>query len=141
MMALMKYDPFRDIDRFFDDMAGFSPASNMGWDLAVDVYDDGNSIVAEMNLPGVDPQHVDVSVEDSHLRISGTREDKTENNQENYYTREIRRGSFERMVRLPEPVQVEQADAEFDNGVLRVTLPRAQQAGGQKIQIRDKSEA
>lgn len=137
-MALMKWDPFRDIDRFFEDFSSLPQAQNLGWDLAVDVYEEGNNVVAEMNLPGIDPQNVDVSVEDTYLRISGSREEKSEDEQTEYYTREIRRGSFERMVRLPQSVKAGEAEAEYKGGVLRVTIPKAQEEKSNSIDIKVK---
>lgn len=136
-MAIIKWEPFSDIDRFFEDFAipPMSSMSKMGFDLAVDVYDDKENIIAEMNLPGIDPAKVNVSVEDNHLRITGAREEEKEEKKKNYYSKEIRRGSFERTVRLPERVEKDKVKAMYENGVLKVTLPKAKPMDATKIEI------
>jgi HSP20 family protein len=136
-MAIVKWESFGDMDRFFEDFA-FPPMpsmSKMGFDLAVDVYDDKENIIAEMNLPGIDPAKVNVSVEDNHLRITGAREEEKEEKKKNYYSKEIRRGSFERTVRLPERVEKEKVKAAYENGVLKVTLPKSHTSESAKIEI------
>jgi len=106
-MSLVKWEPFNDFDRFFREIAPASAfgASSMGWDLAADVYEDGNMLITEMNLPGLDGNTIDVEVEDNHLRISGKREEVQEKKEKNHYTKEIRRGSFERVIALPSLVE------------------------------------
>ena len=74
-MSLIKWEPFDDFDRMFRDLS-LSPALKMSnFDLACDVYEDGNNLVAEMNLPGLDGKNIDVEIEDNHLRVSGRREE------------------------------------------------------------------
>lgn len=123
-MALIKWEPFGEIDRFFEDLPS-AVFPKMGWDLAVDIYEKDGNLMAEMNLPGVNPDKIDVSVEGNHLRISGSREESKEEKQKQYYSKEIRRGSFERLVRLPAEVQKDQVKAEYKNGELLVMMPKA----------------
>ncbi len=71
-MSLIKWEPFGDIDRFFEEGFPSFSITNIGRDLAVDVYEDGNKLVAEMNVPGIDPEHIDIHVEDN--RVNGQEE-------------------------------------------------------------------
>lgn len=133
-MAIIRWEPFRDLERMFD--ADMRPLSRLGWDLAVDVYEKDNNIIAEMHLPGIDPNKLNVSVERDHLRISGSREESQENKQRNYYSREISRGSFERFVQLPSEVDSNKTEAGYKNGVLTITMPKLQQQASGKVQVK-----
>ncbi len=130
-MSLIRFEPFKDIERLFENLPGFAP--NVGWDLAVDLYEKEGNLVAEMHIPGIDPEKLDVTIEDGHLRISGTREESKETKEKTYYAREIRRGTFERTIRLPVNVKEGEAKAEYKDGVLRIILPKDQ---GKKINIK-----
>ncbi len=134
-MQLIKWEPFGEIDRFFEDLPALP---KLGWDLAVDVYEKDSNIIAEMNLPGIDPNNIDVSVEDDHLRISGSREESKEEKKKHYFSKEIRRGSFERIVRLPSAVQKNKVSAEYKNGELRITLPKAAETKTSKVNVQVK---
>jgi HSP20 family protein len=136
-MALIRWEPFRDIDPFFDEDF-FSPLkslSKIGWDLASDVYEKNGNFVVEMNLPGIDPEKLDISVKDNYLRVSGSREEEKEQKGKNYYSKEIKRGSFERTVRLPGAVKKDAAEAGYHDGVLQVTIPKEE---AQKSEIKVK---
>lgn len=132
-MSLIKWEPFTDIDNFFESFP--SSISKLGGDLAVDVYEKDNNIIAEMNLPGINPDDINVSVEDNYLRVSGSREESKEDKKKNYYSKEIKRGSFERVVRLPSKVEEDKVSAEFKNGELLVTLPKAKELSLKKVKI------
>ncbi len=134
----MRWDPFRDMERFWEEEWPRLPVPKIGWDMAVDVYEENNNVVAEMNIPGIDPENIEVSIEDNHLRISGEREEKQEKQEKQYHSKEIRRGSFERIVRLPAEVKTSEVDAEYKDGVLKVTMPKKEPEKGEKkrIQIR-----
>jgi len=132
-MAIVKWEPFGDIDRFFDDF--HAPAfGNMG-DMAVDLYEDGNNIIAEMSLPGIDGEKVDVTVEGNYLRIAGAREEESETKEKHFYSKEIRRGSFERAVRLPEPIKDGEVSAEYQDGVLKVIMPKLGEEEKPKVKV------
>lgn len=137
-MAIIKWEPFGGIDRFFED---FSVPSfkELGTDLAVDVYEEGDNIIAKMNVPGVDPDKINVSVEDNMLRVSGSHEEEKEEKKKHYYHKEIKKGSFERVVSLPQAVQKDKVSAEYEKGVIKVTLPKTN--GGEssrKIEVQVK---
>lgn len=134
-MALIKWEPFRDIDSFFSE---FPKVSSFGWDLAVDVYEKDNNVMATLSLPGMDPEKINLEVENNHLRISGSREEEKEEKNKHYYSKEIRRGSFERLVPLPCPVKKDKVTAEYKNGELKVTMPKMEmdKSGRVKIQVK-----
>ena len=138
-MAIIRWEPLRDIDRFFedDDLWNFpkSRMTHQSWDLSVDVYEDGNSVVAEMNLPGIDPDKLDIGVEDGYLRVAGSREEDKETKKRGYYSKQIMRGSFERTVRLPYEVESHKANAAYDKGVLRISIPKKKASKGKKIKV------
>lgn len=133
-MAIVKWEPFGEFDRFFDDFAP-SAFTKMSGDMAVDLYEDADAIIAEMSLPGADPEKVDVTVEGQYLRIVGTREEEKENKTKQFYSKEIRRGSFERAIRLPEPVDDSRVTAEYENGVLKVNMPKLGDARKDKVKV------
>ena len=139
-MSLIKWEPFDEFDRLFRDFSSLPAlrSQQQGFDLAVDVYEDGGNLVAEMNLPGVDADNIDVEVEDNYLRIAGRREEVQEKKEKSHYAREIRRGSFERMVALPYAVEREKVEAEYADGVLKVTMPKKAGDSGGKVKVQVK---
>ncbi len=138
-MSLIKWEPFDEFDRLLRDHPLMSTRnSQVGFDMAVDVYEDGNDIVAEMNVPGLKGEDIDVEVEDSYLRISGRREEVQEKKEKNHYVKEIRRGSFERVVQLPDMVEQEKVEAEYKNGVLKIRMPKHEKAPDKKVKVQVK---
>ena len=135
-MALIRWEPFRNFERMFEDEWPMMPALKVGWDLAVDLYEEGNALVAKMQLPGVDPKKIDVLVEDQYLKVMGAREEETEEKKKNYYSKEIRRGSFERMVNHPKPVVADKVVADYSDGVLKVTMPKKAESLGVKVKVK-----
>ena len=137
-MAIIKWDDFNRLDNFFDDTFPFS--SKVGWDLAIDVYDEGENLIAEVNLPGLKQEDIDVTVEDGYLRIAGSREEEKEDKDEkkHYYSKEIRRGSFERIIRLTDNIERENVTATYKNGVLKVTMPKKEKKdnGSVKVEVK-----
>lgn len=136
-MSLIKWEPFDEFDRLLRDVHPLMSARNtqVGFDMAVDLYDDGNSVVAEMNVPGLKAEDIDVEVEDNYLRISGRREEVQEKKEKNHYAKEIRRGSFERVVQLPDAVEQDNVTAEYKDGVLKVTMPKKEKAPDKKVKV------
>jgi len=139
-MQIIKWEPFREIDRFFDDRSPFSfpQFPRLGLDLAADVFEEKGNVVAKMNLPGVKPEELDISLEDSALTVSGRREEEKETDKKDYYSKEIRRGSFSRTVTLPKTVDGAKAEAKYDNGVLTVTMPAIAGAKEKAVKIQVK---
>lgn len=137
-MRIVKWSPMmpqmmpRDFDNMFADFGGdISPA--------VDVYEKDNNVVVEAPLPGINPDKVQVAVENDVLSIEGSVEKSTEVDEKNYYRKEVRSGSFHRAVALPSSVDGDKAVADYKNGVLTVTIPKAAQAVKKTIKITNKN--
>ncbi len=146
--ALTRWDPAADfaamrnlMDRVFE--TGFPrlvPFRNGGEDLGpanlnLDVIETGDSFVIKAAIPGVDPKDVEITVEDDILTIKGEFEHKEEANEENYLRREIRYGAFQRQLRLPPTVDADHAQATFEHGMLRLSLPKKPEARARSIKI------
>ncbi len=124
-MQIIKWEPFKEIDRFFDDRF-LQPSTSfpkLGFDLAVDIFEENGNIVAKMSLPGIKPEELDISIEEDMLTISGKREEEKETEKKDYYSKEIKRGSFSRTVSLPKSVDAVKTEAKYENGELVVTMP------------------
>jgi HSP20 family protein len=133
-MSIIKWEPFGEIDRFFNDFPSQSIA-HFGRDMAVDLYEEGDTLVALMNVSGIDPEKIDISVQNGYLSISGTREEQSEHKDKQFYSKEISRGSFERTLRLPQVVDEDDVEAEYDDGVLKIVMPKAEGKNKEKRKI------
>jgi len=127
-MPIIKWEPFSEFDKYFDDrffpsVSLPSVASRMGWDLAVDLFQEKGNVIAKMTLPGIDPEKLEIEVNENMLRIGGSREEEKETKDKDYYSKEIRRGSFSRTVSLPAPVDQSKVSADYKDGILQVTMP------------------
>lgn len=140
-MALIRWDPFRDIDRFLsDDDWGLVPMVRRTFaDFPVDVYQTENEVTVELGVPsGIDPEKIDISVVGDTLTARTSAEDVEEKKAKNYFRREIRRGTFERSILLPAIVKADQAKASYEQGILKIVLPKAEEARVKKIEVKVK---
>jgi HSP20 family protein len=144
--TLVRWDPFRDLVSIQDELnrlfgrtytggEALRPTAAGSWMPAMDVYETGDTIVAKLELPGIEPGDVEVAVEDSTLTVSGKREFESETNEENYHRVERRYGSFSRSISLPQIADVEKVNARFDKGVLQIEVPKSERAKPKKIEI------
>jgi HSP20 family protein len=152
MASLVRWEPFGDLvslrhamGRLFDDSfvrpRGWLTGSAAGdGALAVDMYETDDAIVVSSAVPGVDPEDIDISVTGDLLTIRGETSAEEEINEDNYICRERRHGSFSRSLRLPLAVVADKAEAEFENGVLRLTLPKAEEVKPKSIEVKSKSK-
>jgi HSP20 family protein len=138
-MALV---PFGDFDRFFEDDDWFLPITRRPGmaDPSMDLYETEKDVVAEMSLPDINPENVEITIEESMLRIAGTMEDKQEEKKKGYYRKEIRKGSFERITHLPAPVQEDAIQATYEKGILKIVMPKQKQTEStpKKIKVTEK---
>lgn len=145
MASLIRWQPASDMvslrdamDRLFEDSfvsrRGF-PALWAGDTLALDVYETDDELVIKTSLPGVKPEEVDITVTGDVLTIRGETksEEKVEN--ANYLRQERRYGTFQRSVQLPGHLQSDKAKATFENGVLTLTIPKAEEARPKTIKV------
>ncbi len=131
-MAIIRWNPWTDLDafdRFFEGIPqSFVPA--------MDVYEDKDNVYVESALAGVDPEKVSITVEDNVLKIEGNMEKKSEVDEKNYYRKEVRSGSFYRSIALPTHVQADKASAHFHNGLMKVTIPKAEEVKPKKVPVK-----
>ncbi len=141
-MSLIKWSPFfdsfEDIDKNFG-ISMPSVRSNQNFMPAIDMYEDKDNVIVETELSGIDPEKVDISIENNILSIKGEGEKQSEIDEKNYYRKEIHRGSFYRSIPLPTHVQGNLAKAEADSGVLKIIIPKAPEALPNKIKIETKN--
>jgi HSP20 family protein len=145
MTIVRRPSPLRDMlsmrtamDRFFDDE--FRPFSLLsgsfsGPSLPLDVTTDADSVTIEAALPGIRPEDVDITVENGTVTISGKTADERTAEEGSYVLQEIRRGSFSRTVSLPNGLEPDKARATFENGILRLEIPKAEQLKPRQIKI------
>jgi HSP20 family protein len=136
MMELMKWSPMRSIfglsgnmDRFFDEFfyPGRRPAASDGlrdWNPAVDIFEEQDNLVVKAELPGVPKEGITVDIQGRRLTLKGERCADNEVKEENFYRRERSYGRFERVFTLPDEVDPESVKAEYNDGVLKITVPR-----------------
>lgn len=126
------------MDRLFDDDIRPSRWLAGGFDgpaLPLDVTTDTDRLTIEAALPGIRPEDVDITVENGTVTISGKTADERKAEEGSYVLQEIRRGSFSRTVSLPTGLEPDKATATFDNGILRLEIPKAEQVKPRQIKI------
>ncbi len=104
--------------------------------LAIDVYQTDEAIVIESTVAGVDPDDIDIDISADSITIRGERKKVSEVSEDNYLYQECYWGRFSRSVILPQEVDPDEAQAEFKQGVLRVTLPKLNKGKSRKIKIK-----
>lgn len=117
-----------EIDRMFPDLhrPGFGPFREGAGRLpGIDVYEKDGNLVVQAELPGIDKKDVKVTYTENSVTIRGEMHQESEEKKEGYYRSERQYGSYLRTVPLPQPVKFEEAKAEYKDGVLTLTLPKA----------------
>lgn len=141
-MSLIKWAPFfsefNDMDNLTESMLPSIRGEQFGFAPAVDMYEDQDNIIVETQLAGIDPEKVDISIENNVLSIKGESEKKSEVDDKSYYRKEIRRGSFFRSIPLPFKVDGDKASAINEEGVLRISIPKAPEIKPKSIKIQHK---
>src|SRR5207253_9585327 len=151
-MSIVRYDPFRDlrtlqeeVNRLFSNNA--SPAfadegiGRGAWSPNVDIYENKDQIILEAELPGMNRDDFDLTVENNVITLRGERHFEKKDEADNYHRVERSYGSFTRSFTLPQTVSADGAAAEYRNGVLRVTLPKREETKARRIEIAGESSA
>jgi len=150
-MTLSRRDPtneLKNLQEDFNRFFGFLPRLfneegllRGSWSPAVDIYEDRDSITLEADLPGLKAGDFELSVENYTLTLRGERRFEKKSEGDNYHRVERSYGSFTRSFTLPPTVNVENLQAEFKDGVLRVTMPKREEVKPRQIQVSVKTEA
>ena len=151
-MNIIKYDPFREMRSLQDEVnrlftssfsrgGGDNDLMRGAWSPSVDIFENRNEIVLEAELPGMKPEDVNISIENNVLTIHGERKFEKKDDNDNFHRVERSYGSFTRSFTLPPTVQSENAQAEFENGVLRLILAKREEAKPRRIEIKATGKA
>jgi HSP20 family protein len=147
MSNLTRWEPMREMmtlreamDRLFDD--AFTRPINLrdgGWSApAVDMYQTDDEVVVRAALPGFKADEVQINVTGDVLTLRGVVKQEEEKNDKAWHIREHRWGSFERSIALPTDVKADKAVADFENGILTITLPKAEEVKPKTITVKAK---
>jgi len=143
-MSLIKWTPFLgefdDMDKMMSEMLPAVRGNQYGYTPALDMYEDKDNVVIETQLGGINPEKVDISIENNILTIKGESEKKSEVDDKNYYRKEIRRGSFYRSIAMPTKVDGDKATAINEDGILKITVPKAAEVKPKTIKIENKKK-
>ena len=138
---LATWSPFNRLSSLRDlldsafQLASSAPESTSGWLPALDVFEDDDKVTVQVELAGMKKDDFDISLQDDMLTISGERKSESEKREGESFRSERFFGRFSRSITLPSPVKAEEVKAAYEDGVLTVTLPKAEEAKPKKIQV------
>lgn len=148
MASIVRWEPFRDMmsmrdamDRMFEERFVRPPMPFGPWaggSMAVDMYETDDSVVIKSGIPGVGAEDIEVSVTGDTLTIKAETKEEEEVQRENYLRRERRTGSYCRSVTLPGGLETDQAQADYTDGVLTLTFPKAEEIKPRTIKVEAK---
>jgi len=144
-MVLQRWDPFKDLRQMEDTMNrlwrgfGGSPAYREGtedWNILIDVVQKKDAIDVVASIPGVKPEAIDVAIEDNVLTLRAERKSEAQGEDTTYLIQERPTGSFFRALRLPDTVDTNKIESHYENGVLTITMPKAEEKKKKQIQVK-----
>ena len=143
-MSVSRWDPFQDLLAIQDEMNQVFGRARQGqgqgggrmWAPALDISERKDAYVVTVEVPGVNPDDLDITLEDGLLTIQGERQFTQESTEQQFHRVERRYGSFRRSITLPSQVQADAIEASFENGVLEVVVPKAEEAKPKKISVK-----
>jgi HSP20 family protein len=143
--SLLRRGPFATLEREMDEIFGRLlrewpgrrlEADSIGWVPPIDMIDRKGEIVLRVDLPGIDPKDITVTLKDGVLTLQGTRHRETEEKDDEHYAVERWCGAFSRTLALPRGVKDDKVEASFKKGVLEIRIPKTKESAGRKIEIR-----
>jgi HSP20 family protein len=140
-MAIIRWDPFREMTSFEDQFnrlwRGVADGGKRqeSWLPAVDVFDTKEAVVLKAELAGMKPEDIQIEVEDNVLTIKGERRFAEKVAEDRYYRIERRFGSFQRSLALPQGVKADDIQASYEDGILEVCVPKAEEEQPRKITV------
>jgi HSP20 family protein len=140
-MTLVRCNPSRhlaslplDVESFFENY-GLGLGRDTVWNPSVDIVESEEAYELKAEIPGLKKEDIQVSLEDGLLTIRGEKKKETETEKKNYHTIERVFGKFERSFRLPENVRGDSIHAKYDNGVLSIDIPKAEESKPKQIEV------
>lgn len=149
-MAIIRFNPFRDVElmqrqmnRLFDEMmsynaqneSGINAIENTNFIPAAEIQETPDAIKLKMELPGIEPKDLDVKVTAEAVAIRGERRSEIKHDDKGIHRSEFRYGSFQRVIPLPARIQNNQVQADFNHGVLTLTLPKAEEEKNRVVTV------
>ena len=144
-MAIIRWDPYRDVvtlrermNRLFDDAFSSREQGDLTagtWSPSVDIHEKDKELVLTAEIPGVKEEDVDVEIEDNVLTLRGKKEFEKETKEDDYHRIERSYGSFYRSFTLPTNVDRDKIEANFDDGLLRITMPKKPELKPKKVNV------
>ena len=134
-MTLVRFDPFsvlREFDRWFEEPMSRTVGH---WAPRTDVFEEGDAFVVRAEVPGIDPESLEVTVEGGVLTITGERSFTTETTEEGYHRKEIFEGSFRRSIAVPDTYNADEVKATSKAGILEVRMPKRPEVLPKKIEV------
>jgi HSP20 family protein len=147
MAKITRWEPFREMRRMqdmFDRMMDRALVESPYFEgffqggVPIDVYQTSDNVIVEATTPGVKPEDIQISITGDTLNIRGEVSEEREDEGVQYHVRERRFSSFSRTITLPTSVDADKADADFENGVLKLTLPKVEEVKPKKITVKSK---
>jgi HSP20 family protein len=157
MATMTRWDPFQDLRDAQDEMAQMAQMAQMSprlahalglhgqpqgsgtataWAPALDISERKDAYLVTVELPGIELDDLEITMEDGLLTIQGERQFAHESSEQQFHRVERRYGAFRRSITLPAQVQAEQIEASFENGVLQIVVPKMEEAKPKRIQVR-----
>jgi HSP20 family protein len=152
MATMTRWDPFQDLRSAQEEMAQLNPmlaqalgllaqqgssrAETTAWAPALDISERKDAYLVTVELPGVEAEDLEITLEDGLLTIQGERHSTQESSEQQFHRVERRYGAFRRSITLPAQVRAEQIEASFENGVLQIVVPKMEEAKPRRIQVR-----
>ena len=140
---LSRWDPFREMmtmrramDRLLDSSLTGEATETPEWSLPLDVVEEETEYLVKASLPGIKPEDLDITYNKGMLTIKGEVKDERETTEGQYHLRERRFGTFSRTIALPTTVKPEDIQANYQDGVLTLTLPKAEETKPKRIQVK-----
>jgi HSP20 family protein len=137
MTTITRIDPFRELASFFENWAptGKDQLAAGTFVPPVDVYEDEQNLVLKLEIPGVNEEDLNLSLENNTLMVQGERKFEKEEKEENFHRIERRYGSFTRTFRLPNTIDTENVEANYEKGILKIKLAKRAEAKPKQIKI------
>jgi HSP20 family protein len=134
-MSLVRWSPFFEPFEEFEKMLDLPTRASRAFVPAVDVYETKDAVMIESPLAGVDPNDVEITVDNNILTIKGETSKTSEVEEKDYYRKEVRSGSFYRQVALPSNVEGEKTEASFEKGMLKISIPKKEEIKAKAIKV------